>query len=130
MINFSIIKGVEMKRFIILIFFTTLLFGVKQVPRRKKADVDKKPSTVIDVVQRDVLHQDKDRNQDIKQKDYFIDSDSNSINDRREDDFQKIKKLKKPKIKNLFKKKTDEKKEKVISPPKQRESKPSKKKSK
>lgn len=119
-----------MKRFMILMLFTPLLFGIKQVPRGEKADVDKKPSTVIEVVQQDVFRQGKENDKDVKQKDYFIDSDSNSINDRREDDFQKIKELKKPKIKDLFKKRTEEKKEKAITPPRERERKSSKKKSK
>ncbi|UCG91358.1 MAG: hypothetical protein JSV97_09795 [candidate division WOR-3 bacterium] len=119
-----------MKRFMILLLFTPLLFGIKQVPRGEKADVDKEPSTVIEVMQRDVFSQGKENDKNVKQKDIFIDSDSNSINDRREDDFQKIKELKKPKIKDLLKKRTDEKKEKAITPPREREKKSSKKKSK
>lgn len=119
-----------MKRFMILLLFTPLLFGIKQVPRGEKADVDKGPSTVIEAGQRALFGQGKENDKDVEQKDYFIDSDSNSVNDRREDDFQKIKELKKPKIKDLFKKRTEEKKEKAITPSREREKKSSKKKSK
>jgi len=78
-----------MKRFIVLIFFASLLFGVKPVPRNNgDKDQDKKTEKVI-------KNSDKTEKTDTKQKDkdHYIDNDANGVNDQREEDFQKIKQL-------------------------------------
>ena len=76
-----------MKRFIILIFITSLLFAVKPVSHKEKKGNDSKPKI-------EIVKSDKDR-------DHFQDTDSNSVNDQRENDFQLIKSLN-SKFRNLF----------------------------
>jgi uncharacterized protein YlxW (UPF0749 family) len=102
--NFFIIKGVEMKRFIILIFFASLLFAVKPVPRTKKAN-NNKGSVVKTEKIVEYKKQNSYENKAKNKKDDFIDTDSNGVNDQREDDLQKIKQLK-TKHKDLLKKKS------------------------
>lgn len=101
--NISIIKGVKMKRFIIFIFIASLLFAVKPVPRAKKKDDDKKSKVKIEtVVERKNEEKNDNKDKKEKEKDHFKDADSNSVNDQREDDLQKIKLLK-TKHKDLLK---------------------------
>jgi hypothetical protein len=76
-----------MKYIIVLIFFASLLFGVKPVPRNNgDKDEDKKTEKVIKTT-------DKTEKRYTKQKDHYIDKNANGVNDQREEDFQKIKQL-------------------------------------
>jgi len=125
--NFFIIKGVEMKRFIILIFFASLLFAVKPVPRIKKANNDKRSVVKTEKIaeyKKQNSHENKAKNK----KDDFIDTDSNGVNDQREDDLQKIKQLK-TKHKDLLIKNSSGQKEKIDKTSTQKSSKSVKKKS-
>ena len=98
-----------MKKFLLLIFLTSLLFAVKQVPRTKKANDDKKSKIKVEkVVTVDKKNPSKDKHEQAKKKDHFKDADSNGVNDNREDDFQKIKKLN-SKFKDQLKRKTADK---------------------
>ncbi|MGB3478502.1 MAG: hypothetical protein WBB67_05015 [bacterium] len=92
-----------MKRFIVLIFFASLLFGVKPVPRNN-GEKDQKTKT-----EKVIKSSNKTDKKDTKQKDKdgFIDADANGVNDQRESDLQKIKQLH-SKHKNLLKKKNAE----------------------
>lgn len=126
--NFFIIKGVEMKRFIILIFFASLLFAVKPVPRIKKANNDKGSVVKTEKIAEHKKQNSYENKAKIK-KDDFIDTDSNGVNDQREDDLQKIKQLK-TKHKDLLKKNSSGKKEKINKTSTQKSSKSTKKRTK
>ncbi len=110
--NLVIITGVKMKKFILLIFIVSCLFAVKTVPRAKKNDDHKTSEVITEIVTEEkektqITHKAKKE----KKKDRFQDADSNSVNDQREDDLQKIKwlKTKFKDLKDLFKKKTPDK---------------------
>jgi hypothetical protein len=107
-----------MKKIVIFIFFVSLLFAVKQVPRPSNRNTEDESPRTVEPIQRREVVQERIDDRDNKQKDYFQDSDSNSINDRREDDFQEIKGLK-TKFKDFLKKKPEEKKERVKTVPRQ-----------
>lgn len=126
--NFFIIKGVEMKRFIILIFFASLLFAVKPVPRTKKANNDKRSVVKTEKIT-EHKKQNSYENKAKTKKDDFIDTDSNGVNDQREDDLQKIKQLK-TKHKDLLIKNSSGKKEKIDKTSTQKSSKSVKKRTK
>ncbi len=126
--NFFIIKGVEMKRFIILIFFASLLFAVKPVPRTKKANNDKGSVVKTEKIT-EYKKQNSYENKAKTKKDYFKDTDSNGVNDQREDDLQKIKQLK-TKHKDLLIKNSSGKKEKINKTSTQKSSKSTKKRTK
>ena len=105
-----------MKYIICLIFFASLLFGVKPVPRNNGGDDDdKKTEKVIKTGNKT----------DKKTKDRFIDKDANGVNDQREKDLQKIKQTN-SKHKELLKKnnnkKTSTKNTKVKKPPEKKTS--------
>ena len=85
--NVLIITGVHMKRMIVLICMVSFLFAVKTVVRSNETS-DVRSPTRIEVVQSR-----NDSKDDDARKDRFQDADSNSVNDQREDDFQKIKLL-------------------------------------
>ena len=103
-----------MKRFIVLIFFASLLFGVKPVPRNNgDKDEDKKTEKVIKTSNKT----------EKKDKDHFIDKDANGVNDQREKDLQKIKQTN-SKHKELLKKNNNKK----SNTKKTKEAKPAKKK--
>jgi len=95
-----------MKRFIVLIFLASLLFGVKPVPRNKNND-NKNQKTKTEKVIKSNQQSDK-KNSKQKDKDDFIDIDANGVNDQRESDLQKIKQLH-SKHKNLLKKSNSKK---------------------
>lgn len=105
-----------MKRYIILVFLAGLLFGVKPVPRNNGDDKDKKTKT-----EKVIKTSNKTEK---KEKDRFIDNNSNGINDQREKDLQKIKQLN-SKHKELLKK-NNSKKSKEVAPPKKKASSKSK----
>ncbi len=100
-----------MKRYIVLIFISSLLFAVKSVPRTDNKDKDNE-STKIKVVDVEKTVPDSPVLKKEKAHDHFQDVDSNSVNDQREDDFQKIKSL----FKNLFKKEKPDHKEEIKKP--------------
>lgn len=108
-----------MKYIICLIFFASLLFGVKPVPRNNGGDDDdKKTEKVIKTGNKT----------DKKTKDRFIDKDANGVNDQREKDLQKIKQTN-SKHKELLKKnnnKTNIQETKTTKPPEKKTSKKSK----
>ncbi len=89
-----------MKRYIILVFLASLLFGVKPVPRNNGDDKDKKTKT-----EKVIKTSNKTEK---KEKDRFIDNNANGVNDQREKDLQKIKQLH-SKHKNLLKKNNSKK---------------------
>ena len=104
-----------MKYFIVLIFFASLLFGVKPVPRNNgDKDDDKKTEKVIKTTNKT----------ERKEKDLFIDKDANGVNDQREKDLQKIKQTN-SKHKELLKKNNSKK---SSNTEKAKEAKPAKKK--
>jgi hypothetical protein len=96
-----------MKKFILLIFIASLLFAVQPVPRKNKTSSDNKPK--INVVNKGKPSYYTQNPAKTKGHDRFEDADSNSINDKREDDFQKIKKMN-SKFKDKYKKKDTDKK--------------------
>ncbi len=101
--------------FLSIIFILGSLWAVKPVPRIEKTDEDKKPVIQIQIPDENKedqkeqnnnsLETNKPKNQNNK-NDQFIDSDSNNVNDQRENDLLKIKQLKN-KFKDLFKKDSD-----------------------
>jgi hypothetical protein len=100
--NFYMIKGEHMKQCILLLFVATMVFAVQTVPRGATTDSDNKTNNESTMeesphhfVQKQTQHKSQDR---------FEDADSNSVNDQREDDFQKIKKLN-SKFKDKYQKK-------------------------
>ncbi|MEE8596967.1 MAG: hypothetical protein V3T09_04065 [bacterium] len=117
-----------MKRFIILIFFASLLFAVKPVPRTKKANNDKGSVVKTEKIT-EYKKQNSYENKAKTKKDYFKDTDSNGVNDQREDDLQKIKQLK-TKHKDLLIKNSSGKKEKINKTSTQKSSKSTKKRTK
>jgi hypothetical protein len=96
-----------MKKLMILIFFASLLFAVKPVPRTKKTNDNRKSVVKTEKIV-EYKKQDNYKNRKESKKDDFIDTDSNGVNDQREDDLQKIKQLK-TKHKDLLKKKSSRK---------------------
>ena len=96
-----------MKKIIVLIFIGSLLFAIKPVPKDEKA-ADKENSKIKaeTVIKEQIKKQGVYKIEKDSRKDIFEDADSNSINDQREDDFQKIKRLKTRREKsfNIFKK--------------------------
>ncbi len=91
-----------MKRFIVFVFFASLLFAVETVPRTKTTgDETSKGKTEVVVTEK------TRKSKSEKEKDSIIDADSNSVNDQREDDLQKIKWLK-SRFRDLFKKQAEE----------------------
>uniref|UniRef100_A0A7V1EJ44 Uncharacterized protein n=1 Tax=candidate division WOR-3 bacterium TaxID=2052148 RepID=A0A7V1EJ44_UNCW3 len=100
-----------MNRIILTIsLFFALIWAVQPVSRTEKTD--KEPVIKIQI-QEDKGNQEDTKVIQIKNKepgdsknDHFIDTDSNNVNDQREDDLLKIKQLK-TKFKELFKKETE-----------------------
>lgn len=76
-----------MKRLIVLIFLASLVFAVETVPRTKKTGDDQTSKGKTEVVTSGQVKKSKNE----KEKDSIIDADSNSVNDPREGDLQKIK---------------------------------------
>ncbi len=120
MSNFLIIMGVKMKRFLLLIYIASLLFAIESAPRAKRSGDDKTSKTKTEIVsdesKKQVIHKAKSTSK----RDSIIDVDSNSVNDQREHDLQKIKWLK-SKFRDLFKKKsgkTEESRDKQDKPQK------------
>lgn len=73
-----------MKKILITLIFVGFLFGVEQVPRhrtnKKTRQIEKtKKSTRLKKIK--------------VKEDHFLDADSNAVNDQREDDYLKIKKM-------------------------------------
>jgi len=89
-----------MKRLIVLVFLASLLFAVETVPRTKTINDDRTSKDKTEVVTSEKTQKSKG------EKDSFIDIDSNSVNDQREHDLQKIKWLN-SKFRDLFKKKAE-----------------------
>jgi hypothetical protein len=105
-----------MNRLLILIIMTSALFGVKTVTREEPSNKGNNPAVKNEVVVRE--DSDKpDRKTLAKEKtpDYFHDADSNSVNDQREEDFQKIKSF----FKNLFNKEDGKKQKEDRTPTKE-----------
>ncbi len=103
-----------MKKFVFLILIASLLFAVKRVPRTEGTNDEAKSKVKVETVQHKENKKQTDSKERIdKKKDHFKDADSDGINDQREDDFQKIKQLKKKprdvKRKTVEKKKSSEK---------------------
>ncbi len=92
-----------MKRLIVLIFLASLLFAVETVPRTKTTGDEGTAKGKTEVVTSEQAKKSKSE----KEKDSIIDADSNSVNDQREDDLQKIRLLK-SRFRDLFKKKAEE----------------------
>jgi hypothetical protein len=96
-----------MKRVMLLLFMTSMLFAIKQVPRQTGTHNANNSEFKIETnqeakTQKNGVVQKREREQD-----RFIDRNSNGVNDRREDDFQNIK-TKKSKHKELLDKKDDD----------------------
>jgi len=92
-----------MKRLIVFVFLASLIFAVETVPRTKTAGDDETSKGKTEVVTSEKAKKSKSE----KEKDSIVDADSNSVNDQREDDLQKIKWLK-SRFRDLFKKKAEE----------------------
>jgi len=90
--------------------FFALIWAVQPVSRKDKTD--KEPVIKIQIQgdkenQEDTkVIQSKNKESGDSKNDHFIDTDSNNVNDQREDDLLKIKQLK-TKFKELFKKETE-----------------------
>lgn len=106
-----------------IIFILGSSWAVKPVPRIEKTDEDKKPVIQIQIPDENKEDQKEQNNNSLEinkpknqnnKNDQFIDSDSNNVNDQRENDLLKIKQLKN-KFKDLFKK--DENKDKTPKEP-------------
>lgn len=106
--NFSMIKGEHMKKCILLLFVATMVFAVQTVPRGTTSDSDDKTNNKSI---KESPHYFVEKQTQNKGQDRFEDADSNSVNDQREDDFQKIKKLN-SKFKDKYQKKDAVKNEK------------------
>lgn len=85
------IKGEHMKKCILLLFAATMVFAVQTVPRGTTTDSDDKTNNKSII--KEPSHYFVQKQTQKKGQDRFEDADSNSVNDQREDDFQKIKKL-------------------------------------
>jgi hypothetical protein len=85
------IKGEHMKKCILLLFVATMVFAVQTVPRNTTTDSNDKTSN--ESIIKESPHYFVQKQTQNKSQDRFEDADSNSVNDQREDDFQKIKKL-------------------------------------
>jgi len=116
-----------MKKVLLLLFMVNIMLAIEQVPRQRGAGDDKKSETKSEVKQNDSRNSTRDTRITVqngeKQPDRFQDTNSNGVNDRREDDFQSIK-TKKSKYKELFGKKGDqvEKKQRENPPREEKES--------
>ncbi len=86
--NVLIIIGANMKKFLLLLCFASFLFALKSVPRTSTTSDDKATART------EVVQSSKTKKDDETKRDRFQDADSNSVNDHREDDFQRIKQLK------------------------------------
>lgn len=122
----------------LLLFLTSILLAIEQVPRQGISEEEKKSAVKVDVTQspgRTISRDTRTQNQNViqrndREQDRFQDSNSNGVNDRREDDFQNIK-TKKSKYKELIdKKRVEEAKRKPPEPPKRDKKEPEKKKEK
>jgi hypothetical protein len=103
------IKGEQMKKFILLLFVATMVFAVQTVPRSTTTDSNDK--TNKESVIKESPHYFVQKQTQNKGQDRFEDADSNSVNDQRENDFQKIKTLN-SKFKDKYQKKDAVKNEK------------------
>ncbi len=109
-----------MNRIILIIsLFFAFIWAVQPVSRTDKND---KESVIKIQIQGDKGNKEDTKVIQIKNKepgdsknDHFIDTDSNNVNDQREDDLLKIKQLK-TKFKELFKKETESQPSKKPSP--------------
>ncbi len=108
-----------MNKLIILIFsLCTIIWAVQPVAKTNRTDEE----PVIKIhTNKNSEHEENTKSIKIRNKepedshnDHFIDTDSNNINDQREDDLLKIKQLK-IKLKDLFKKDTETQPSKVPS---------------
>jgi hypothetical protein len=96
-----------MKTCILLLFVASLVFAVQTVPRGTITQGGDKTNN--ESVMKESPHYFVQKQ--TKGQDHFEDADSNSVNDQREDDFQKIKKLN-SKFKDKYQKKDAVKNEK------------------
>jgi len=96
----------NMKIIIIILFCISFVFAVKPVPRQGNTPEVKKPAANVEVVQNKDQYEkdDKDKNDEKDKQDEFIDNNKNGVNDKREDDVQKIKNTQ-SKHKDIIKKK-------------------------
>ena len=116
-----------MKYLLLILLMANLLLAIEQVPRRngpsetKKSDIsiEEKQSTTNSDARRNEARDRVVVQKEEKQRDLFIDNNSNGVNDRREDDFQSIK-SKKSKHKDMIDKQKVDRVE-----PKQKERTPS-----
>ena len=98
-----------MKSFLLILLLANLLHAIEQVPRRSAVSEKKRPDVVVEVEQpkkQSGAQFDETREKSIVQKketrqDPFVDTNSNGVNDRREEDFQNIK-TKRSKYRDLF----------------------------
>jgi hypothetical protein len=98
-----------MKSFLLILLLANLLLAIEQVPRRNTAVEKKKSDVVVESEQpkaQNSVRSNETSDKNIVQKketrqDPFIDTNSNGVNDRREDDFQNIK-TKRSKYRDLF----------------------------
>jgi hypothetical protein len=127
-----------MKKFMLLLFLTSMLLAIEQVPRQGNSEEEKKSTVKVDAKQssgRTISRDTRTQSQNVIQRndrehDRFQDSNSNGVNDRREDDFQNIK-TKKSKYKELIdRKKAQETKREPPEPPKRDSNEAEKKKEK
>lgn len=114
-----------MKSFLLILLLANLLHAIEQVPRRSAVSEKKRPDVVVEVEQpkkQSGAQFDEMREKSIVQKketrqDPFVDTNSNGVNDRREEDFQNIK-TKRSKYRDLFDKQdTDRAEEKYKEKP-------------
>jgi len=126
-----------MKKFMVFIFLASMLFAIEQVPRQGNSEEEKsslkteskQPTVRLSSRGTGTQEQNVIQRSD-REQDRFQDSNSNGVNDRREDDFQNIK-TKKSKYKELIdKKRVEEAKRKPPEPPKRDKKEPEKKKEK
>jgi len=122
----------------LLLFLTSMLLAIEQVPRQVNSEDEKNPPVQLEKSKTSGRTGSRDtRTQEMKvvqrndrEQDHFQDSNSNGVNDRREDDFQNIK-TKKSKYKELIdKKKVEQTKKKQAETPRQDRKEPDKKKEK
>jgi hypothetical protein len=98
-----------MKYFLIILLMANVLLAIEQVPRRRTSSGIKESENIVETrasqtnsdsraveARENAVVQKKE-----KERDRFIDEDSNGVNDRREDDFRNIK-TKKSKYKEKF----------------------------
>jgi hypothetical protein len=88
-----------MKYFLLILLMVNMLLAIEQVPRRSSTAETKESEIGIEAKQ-SATNSDARKNEvrertivqeKEKQRDLFIDNNSNGVNDRREDDFQSIK---------------------------------------